>query len=113
MPNSPPRYYRVQIILSDVDADLKEWLWKHPRERSSAMRAALRAWLATNGGTPPRREPNTPPTGGTSGAPRQTAVTSQPAPADVRPTPEPTTEPGADTDDGRVQRLIEANKGYF
>lgn len=82
-PGSPPRYFRVQIILSDRDADLKAWCWENPDTCSAVIRQALRAHLAgelpADGEGPPPPPP-----------PRKTrapAARPAPAPAPTRPKP--------------------------
>lgn len=53
--SDPPRYYRVTVILSDRDEDLKRWCWEHPDTCTATIRDALRAHL-NKGGVPPSRK---------------------------------------------------------
>lgn len=49
--NTPqePRYYRMQLVFSDRDRDLKQWILDHPDRVGSTVRQALRAWLVAAG----------------------------------------------------------------
>ena len=47
-PAHASRYYRLQLVFSDRDADLKEWLENNQPRIGAVIRQSLRDWLATN-----------------------------------------------------------------
>lgn len=44
-----PRYYRLQLVFSDRDRDLKQWMVDNPDRIGTTVRDALREWLVAAG----------------------------------------------------------------
>lgn len=126
MPDSPPRYYRVQLVLSDADADLKAWCWENRGGTCTAtIRQALRGWIASDThALPATKSP--------SEGRRMAVAPELPADAQTHEPPPPANQPArtplpaavdtpadiigeADTlaPDDKVKRMFSANKDFF
>lgn len=94
-----PRYYRLQLVFSDRDRDLKQWMFDNPDRLGTTVREALRERLIAMGELPlgaPGESPSEARPAPGSGQPRRRrAATRAPASVYVPPFPAPKPAPPA------------------